>query len=165
MKPLIFILFYFIQAIGLFAQIVEKKNPPYRSVPFVPPFKIMLAPDSTVFSKGDLKKKRSTVIIVFSPDCDHCLHATRDLLANHDLFKKAQIVMATSMAFQHVQKFYNDMRIAAFSNIKVGSDNAAFLHSFYEVRTFPAIFVYDKKGKFKATFDSHAEFKKIAEVL
>ena len=164
MKKVILTLFS-LSACIVFAQTGAETIPAYKSIPTIPPFKLIVVPDSTIFTKYDLKKKKATVIIVFSPDCDHCLHATRDLLANHDLFKKAQIVMATSLSYPHIQEFYGDFKIAEYPNIKVGADLSNFLSTFYDVKSFPAIFVYDKKGKFKAAFNSGAEFKSIAKVL
>lgn len=165
LKTLTLALFFILFAISLFAQKVTDSLPAYKSIPTIPPFKLMLVPDSTAFTKYDLKKKKLTVIFIFSPDCDHCLHATEDLLANYKQFKKAQIVMATSLSFPHVQKFYRDFKIAEYPNIKVGLDNTYFLNTFYNVKSYPAIFVYDKKGKFKAAFDSGSKFEKIAQAL
>ena len=149
----------------LFAQKVSDSLPAYKSIPTIPPFKLMLVPDSTVFTKYDLKKKRATIIMVFSPDCEHCLHATEDLLAHYDLFKKVQIVMATSLSYNHIQKFYKDFKIADYPNIKVGLDNSYFLGTFYQVHNYPAIFLYDKKGMFKEFFDGSVKFEKIAKLL
>lgn len=165
MKAIIFTLCFLVCACVSNAQARRDSLPAYKSIPTIPPFKLMLVPDSSAFTKYDLKKKKPTVIIIFSPDCDHCLHATRDLLTNYKLFSKAQIVMATSLSFTHIQKFYRDFKIAEFPNIRVGLDNSYFLNTFYNVKSYPAIFVYDKKGKFKAFFDSGSGFGKIAEAL
>ena len=71
----------------------------------VPPFNIIKAPDSTRFTKSDLSKKKPTVIIIFSPDCEHCQHETKELTGHIDLFKKAQIVMASTMEYSYIKKF------------------------------------------------------------
>ena len=125
----------------------------------------MLVPDSAAFTKEDLKKKKATIIMVFSPDCDHCIHSTVEMLANFRLIKKAQVVMATSLAYQHIQKFYSDLNIADYPSVKVGLDNTFFLGTFYEVHSYPAIFVYDKRGKFKRYFDGSAKWEEIAKAL
>lgn len=148
-----------------FAQATKDSLPNYKLIPTVPPFKLIVAPDSVVFIKDQLKKKRATIIMVFSPDCDHCVHSTGDLLAHYSLFKKVQIVMATALAYNHVKKFYADLKLADYPNIKVGFDASYFLGAFYEVRSFPAIFLYDKKGKFKQAFDTNAKWETIAASL
>jgi thioredoxin-related protein len=148
-----------------FAQPAKDSMPNYKRLPAVPPFKLFVAPDSTVFAKDQLKKKKATVVMVFSPDCDHCVHSTEDLIAHYSLFKKVQIVMATSMPYEHVLKFYNQLKIADYPNIKVGCDASYFLGTFYEVRSFPAIFLYDKKGNFKQVFDANTKWETIAAAL
>ena len=72
---------------GLHAGAQELKDSlaPYQRFPQVPPFTMMIAPDSTAFAKADLKKKKAVMIVYFSPDCDHCKHFTKELLAHHDL--------------------------------------------------------------------------------
>ena len=131
----------------------------------VPPFNIIKAPDSTRFTKSDLSKKKPTVIIIFSPDCEHCQHETKELTGHIDLFKKAQIVMASTMEYSYIKKFYEDYKIADYPNIIMGRDPSYFLGTFFHVRFFPAIFVYDKKGKFVKSFDGNAPIEKIAEAL
>lgn len=139
--------------------------PAYQRIGVVPPFKLMVLPDSTAYTKEDLKKKKETIIMIFSPDCEHCIHSTEDLLKHYDLFKNVQIVMGTPLSYDHIQKFYTDYHIAAYPNIKVGIDNTYFLGQFYNVHSYPAIFVYDKKGNFKEFFDGSVKWEKIAKAL
>ena len=56
------------------------------------------------------------------------------------------------------------MNLAAYPNIKAGTDKGYFLGTFFHVRSLPAIFLYDEKGKLKAEFDL-ALWPKIAEAL
>lgn len=137
----------------------------YLRFPTVPPFSIIKVPDSTRFTKDNLQKKKATVIIIFSPDCDHCQHATKELTANIGLFKKTQIVMASPLEFAYIKKFYEEYKIAEHPNIIMGRDPSYFFGTFFRVRSFPAIFVYDKKGNFIQSFDGSVPVEKIAEVL
>ena len=137
----------------------------YLRFPIIPPFTITKVPDSTKFTKNDLSKKKATIIIIFSPDCDHCQHTTRELTAHINLFKKAQIVMASSLEYPYLKKFYEEYKIANYPNIIMGRDPIYYFGTFYNVRSFPAIFVYDKKGNFIKAFDGTVPVEKIAEVL
>lgn len=161
----------FFTAISVFLYcIVLSQTPPilepaYKRIQTIPPFTIVLGTDSSVFTKQNLRKKKPVVIMVFSPDCDHCMHATEDLIKNIKSFKNAEIILASSLSFESVQKFYRDLNLAAYSNIHVGYDNKRFLNTFFEVRSFPSIFLYDKKGNFKEDFSEHPNFKLIASSL
>lgn len=137
----------------------------YLRFPSIPPFTITKVSDSTKFSKDDLNKKKSTIIIIFSPDCEHCRQETKELTANIHLFKKAQIIMASPLEYKYLKKFYEEYKIADYPNIIMGRDPSYFFGTFFHVRSFPAIFVYDKKGNFLNSFDGSVAIQKIAEVL
>jgi thioredoxin-related protein len=135
----------------------------YLRFPTIPPFKLTKVPDSTVFTKDNLKKKKPTIIMVFSPDCEHCQEMTKQITANIHLFKKAQIVMATPLEFSYVKNFYDDYKIADYPTITMGRDPGYFLGTFYKVRSFPAIFIYNKKGQLVNWFTGEVELKKIVD--
>ena len=140
-------------------------EPAYVRIPSIPPFNLALAKDSSIFTKQLLRRKKPLIIMVFSPDCDHCLHATEDLIMNIKSFGNTEIVLASSLSYQSVLKFYKDLNLEKFPNIYVGYDSKRFLSSFYEVRSFPSIFLYDKKGNFKKEFSDHPDFKLISASL
>ncbi len=150
---------------SLSAQGVSMGQPPYLKVPVVPPFKLMLAPDSMMFTKNNLAKNKATIIMVFSPDCEHCVLATENMLANYNKLKKAQIIMATPLAYVFTKKFYKQYKIAAYPAIKLGVDNIFFMGTFFAVKSYPAVFVYDKKGKFKKAFGTDVKFEDVVKEL
>lgn len=150
---------------GLIAQSTTPIESAYKRIPTIPPYNLRSVADSVLFTKADLKKKRPVIIMIFSPDCDHCIHATENLLANINLYRKAQIIMVSSLSYKSTQKFYDDLKLVQYPNIKVGYDKDRFLSSFYEVRNFPSIFLYDKKGNFKADFNDYPKFEEIAKFL
>lgn len=164
-KLFVLSLFSFIAFFANAQQLEGDSVPAYKRLPAMPPFKIMVAPDSTSFTREDLKKRKPNVIMVFSPDCDHCVHSTEDLIAHYDLFKNVQIIMVSALPFEYVKKFYEKLHIANYPNIKVGEDKNYFLGSFYQVKSFPSIYLYSKKGKFKQFFDPNTPWETIAKFL
>ena len=103
--------------------------------------------------------------MVFSPDCEHCQHETKELIAHIDLFKKAQIVMVSPLEYDYIKKFYEEYKIADYPNIIMGRDPGYYFGTFYKVRSFPSIFLYDKKGNFVQKFDGSVPVEKIASLL
>ena len=91
----------------------------YLQFPDVPPFTIQTAPDSTTFAKADLKKRKPTLIILFSPDCDHCKHQTKLLKTDIALLKNVQIVMVSFLNFDLIKKFYEDFQQLQVTNCKL----------------------------------------------
>ncbi len=137
----------------------------YFKYPDVPPFTITKVPDSTKFTKADLIKNKAVLIMVFSPDCDHCKHEVNEIIANIDLFKNIQIVMASSLDFQLIKTFYETYKIADYPTITMCRDYSYFLGQFFKVKFFPAIFLYNKKGKLIQSFDGSVPVQKIADAL
>lgn len=154
--------FFFVQTCVAQA---DSSKPVYLRFPTIPQFTIYTAADSTAFSREDLKKKRPTILIIFSPDCEHCQHETQELLANINKLKKAQIVMITYQPYQEMVEFYKNYHIAAYSQITMGRDTKFFFPIFFRVQNLPSIFIYDKKGDFKKAFEGSVNIDKIAEEL
>jgi thioredoxin-related protein len=139
--------------------------PTYQKDPSMPAFSIIRVPDSTNFTKDNLVKNKETVLIMFSPDCEHCQRETDSLKAHMDLFKNAQIVMATPLDYSHVKKFYQDYKLINYPNLTIGKDPVWYFGTFYKVRNFPTIVVYDKKGEFVKIFEGSVAIQKVAAVL
>ena len=145
---------------------VEKPTvPAYERLKEVPPFNILLVNDSTMFAKASLEKKKPTLIFVFSPSCEHCKKSTAEMVSKFDKFKGVNIVMATVAKYEPTKKFYDENNLKNYPNIKMGVDADYFLGRFYEVRTYPSIYLYDKKGLFKKFFNSSFTMGDIAKLI
>jgi len=138
----LFVILLLLCGIGASAQ---TEQPAYKRFPTVPDFKILLSDSTTWFAKKDLSKK-ATLIMIFSPDCDHCKHETEQILATIDQFKKIEIVMATTLPFDRMKEFYGHYDLQRFKNIQVGRDVNYLLPVFYNIRNMPFLAFYDKKG-------------------
>lgn len=143
----------------------DSTSPVYLRFPVIPKFTIFKAADSSAFTREDLKKKKPVIFIIFSPDCEHCQRETDSLIAHIDLFHNAQIVMTTYLAHSAMVKFYNDYHIANHPEIIMGRDATFFFPIFFKVNSLPAIYVYDKQGNFKKSFEGSVNLTKIAAEL
>jgi thioredoxin-related protein len=144
---------------------VKEDTALYLRFPTVPPFTLYKVPDSTKFAKADLLKKKKTLLIIFSPDCDHCQHEIKDLTAAIDKFKNIQIVMASWLPYREIQKFYTDYNIAAYPNITMGWDKSFFLPPFYKFNSLPFMALYDKKGNLISVFEGSVPLAKVVEAF
>lgn len=147
-----------------FAQ-AEEETPVYLRFPTVPQFTVYKAPDSTAFSREDLKKKKEVLFMVFSPDCEHCQHETEELLANIEKFKNTQIVMVTYLPYEEMMAFYKNYKIANYPQITMARDTKFFFPVYFKVKNLPSIFLYDKKGDFKKSFEGSVKIDSIAAEL
>jgi thioredoxin-related protein len=141
----------------LFAQqtTADESKAGYLRFPTIPPFNLLKIDSATYLTKDDIKKHHLTMIMFFSPECDHCKHQTRDILEQADKFKDIEIVMATYQPFSEMRDFYKNFHIADHPNIKMGRDEKFVLPPFYKIKSLPFLALYDKKGNLITTFEGN----------
>jgi thiol-disulfide isomerase/thioredoxin len=142
-----------------------EETPVYLRFPTIPQFTVYKAPDSTLFTRENLKKRIPTVFFIFSPECEHCQHETEVLTRNIKKFKNTQILMITHLPYEEMMSFYKKYKIANYPQIIMARDTKFFFPVFFKVRNFPSIFVYDKKGNFKKGFEGSVKMEDILAEL
>ena len=165
MKKLSFIAFALILCFHGFAQTDSVPQAPYKRFPTPPPFKLLLTDSSTYFTKEGLAKKKAVMIMLFSPDCEHCQHETEELIKHIDEFKKVQVVMATTLPFDKMIDYYSKYDLKRFDNIVMGKDISYFLPVFYNIRNLPFFAFYNKKKELISVFEGALTIEKIIEEL
>ncbi|HEX7844912.1 MAG TPA: redoxin domain-containing protein [Chitinophagaceae bacterium] len=160
------IILYFLLLSGfqsLFGQ-KDSVQAPYQRFPSFPPVELTLA-DGNKFHKDDLAKKTPVMLMLFSPDCEHCQHETEELIKNIDKFKKIQVVMATQLPFESMLAFREKYGLAKYSNITVGHDKQYFLPVFYNIRNLPFHAFYDRKKELISAFEGSMTIEKVLAEL
>jgi thiol-disulfide isomerase/thioredoxin len=146
----------------LFAQPTHPNQPatdpanaqaPFVKNPIIPPFHLLGLDSTTYITKEDIKKNRRTIIMFFSPDCEHCKHQTEAILGDFGDFKDINIVMATYQPFGEMKEFNEKYHMNEHSNVHIGRDEKFVLPPFYKIRNLPYLALYDKKGNLVTTFE------------
>lgn len=140
-------LFVSLTALAVQANPVTDSIPAHLKNLRIPDFKLLLPDSSTYFYTENLKPNRSTIVIAFSPECDHCQVQTKEIIAQIDKFKQVQIVMATTLPFEKMKAFYKAYKIASYKNITMGRDVLFFFPKYYRNHYLPLIAVYNTQGK------------------
>ncbi len=143
----------------------DPNQPPYLRFPTIPPFNLLKVDSTTHLTKDDIKKNRRTIVMFFSPECDHCKHQTQDILAEADKFKDIEIVMATYQPFNEMKDFYNYYRISDHPNIKMGRDEKYTLPPYYKIQSLPFIALYDKKGNYITHFEGNQKVSTLLDAF
>src|SRR4051812_48618235 len=136
----------------------------YQKDPHIPAFKIKM-PDNTWFSKADLRLGKPTLILYFSPDCGHCQLETEELLSKMKEFPNLQIVMITSRPFEDMVNFAEHYKINRFPAIKIGTDPARYVTTFYDVRFTPFSALYDKKGMLVKVYEKGIDMEELIDLV
>ncbi len=127
----------------LFAQPTSKTG--------IAPFKITLV-NGKPYTYAQLKKNTPTVLVYFSPTCDHCKEFTKVLLKNDQALQNKQVVMVGYEPIKEVKKFDSTFHVSAHPNIKIGTEGYTFIvQKFYNVQRFPFVVMYNKQMKLVKT--------------
>ncbi len=162
----ILILLFCIATIDTKAQLLNtttKQVAPYKQFPTLPPIYLVL-PDSTILTKESLKKQ-PTLIMYFSPDCDHCLKQMDEMNARMNDFKNIQWILATNQLMEPLIGFIEKYKLANYPNIKAGRDAKFNLPGFYRIKSLPYFALYDKKGNLITTFESNTKVDKLLKAF
>lgn len=163
MKTSLFSLFaaiFFTTAV--FAQ--ENTPSPAERYPNIPPFTLQ-ALDSSNLTRESLAGNRKTMIMYFSPDCDHCQHQTEAMLKKIELLKGVQIVMTTYQPFEDLAGFYEKYHLVNYPQIKLGRDTKFFFVPYYKIQEMPFMALYDAKGTLLKTYEGNTDIEKLAGVF
>jgi thiol-disulfide isomerase/thioredoxin len=145
------------------APLPVQPDAPFRKFPTIPNFNLLKVDSTTYLTKADLKKGHLTLVMYFSPDCDHCKHQTENILADIAKFKNIEIVMATYQPFDQMKDFYAHFEIAKYPNIKMGRDEKFFMAPFYRIRNLPYLALYDKNGQLITSYEGTQTAKTILD--
>lgn len=111
----------------------------------IAPFKITLL-NGKSYTYNQLKKNTETVLIYFSPTCDHCKDFTSELLKHESVLKNKQIIMVTYVPIAEVKPFDSLYHISSKPNFKIGTEGYSFIvRKYYNVERFPYIVIYNNK--------------------
>lgn len=138
---------------------------PYLRFKNLPPAKFVTADSTAWFIKNNVEKKKKVLIIVFSPECDHCQHETEELVKNIDRFKDIHIVMATVMPIWQMSAFIKNYGLNKYKNITVVKDPAYFLPTYYDIHSIPYHAFYDKDKKLITGFEGTMSVDKILKTF
>ncbi|HWB92883.1 MAG TPA: thioredoxin fold domain-containing protein [Puia sp.] len=138
---------------------------PFMKFPTIPPFHLLALDSTSYLTPADLKKGRKTLVMYFSPDCEHCKHQTESILADWEHFKDMNIVMATYQPFSEMKEFNKHYKMYEHSNVRIGRDEKFVLPPFYKIRSLPYLALYDKKGHLITTFEGTQKTETIIDAF
>jgi len=133
-----------------------ESEPAYKRFPTVPPLNLLKA-DSTTLTKENLKKDQPTIIMYFSPLCEHCQHQMEDMIQHMDELKSVQIVMATYSPMNDLSDFISKYNLPSYPNILSGRDTKYLLQPFYKIGGLPFQALYDTSGNLITTFEGNVK--------
>ena len=158
----------FFSALLLLASIVTNAQadvaPPYKRFPTLPPLQLLLGDSVTKYQKDDIPKKQ-VLIMLFSPDCNHCQHTAEEMYKQREELKDIHIVMATVLSLTEMNSFMKKYKLNEMKNVVAGKDLYFILPPFYAVRNFPYMAMYNKKGNLILGFEGSMPIAKVIQTF
>ena len=165
MKKYILFLSFCISAVPVLALSRRDSIPAHLHNVLLPDFKILLPDGKTNFYTDNLSKNKKTIIINFSPECEHCRLQTEELIKHIDQFKGTQIVMATSLPFEKMKQCYDELQIVKYRNIIMGQDVLFFFSRYYKNQYLPGIAVYNIKRALLNFYDGGVKTEELIKLV
>lgn len=161
----VFVLLFSCMIMSAKAQLDVDTSLPYIKHPEMPAFRIQLLDSVKFLNTFNIKAGKATMLMLFSPDCEHCQHMA-DSMKNHMTeLKDVQIYMFSFMELRDIKKFAEKYTLNKHKNIVFGKDIDFFFAGFYQLKAVPGIAVYDKNKKFVKLFNGSAKIQDIISTM
>ncbi|BFG71685.1 hypothetical protein KACHI17_25660 [Sediminibacterium sp. KACHI17] len=164
MKKIFFTLLVSLTGLMSYAQNSSEDQPPFLKTKKLPEFTI-LQTDSTWFTKQELPASDFTIIVYFSPDCGHCQHEAKEMMAVMDSLKNSFILWVSYREMADIKGFAQEYGFFNHKNLKVGRDPNYGIPSFFQVKYTPYVAVYDKKGNYIKAYEGGVEMPELLGLL
>lgn len=164
MKIKLFLILFIVPVIA-YLQPSKDTAAPYFKNNGYPNIQLLLTDSSTIFTKENLPKDKTVVLIFFSPDCEHCQHTASEMIKKMDSLSNLFMVWngPSYLPLEQVKEFYAHYHLAQYNNIVMGKEVNYFMPLHYRIEITPYAAIY-KNGKLFTEFRTSVELKDLIAV-
>lgn len=137
---------------------------PYLKTRQIPDFKLRSV-NYEVFTQSILDKDKSTVIMLFNPECDHCQQQLDLLLSMPLVTTNAQIILSSIENTAKNRIFYNKNHLEKYPFVHLGQDYEFFFGGYYKPNTIPVLAFYNKQRQLTLFNQGNAKKNQIEQAL
>ena len=138
---------------------------PYLRKPVLPHFTLQLPGRDSILRSEDLDSTRPVMLMLFSPDCEHCHRQTLEITRRIGELGDLQIVMSTYHSLDMIRLFRREFDLDSHPSIRVGRDVGYFLIPFFAARNVPLLAIYDRKWKLLEVIRGNVPLERIQAAL
>lgn len=122
----------------------------YKNFTSLPVFPLLDTDSNKIYTNKVVQKNKPTVIIYFSPTCNHCQHQAEEITSHYNQLRDINFLFVSAYDLMDIRQFSQAYALARFNNILVAHDPYGNLRKFMELQTLPGILLYSAKGKLSA---------------
>ncbi len=110
-------------------------------------------------------KDKSTLIIYFHPDCEHCQYEVKQLFLNKEQFHKTQILLISPASLTAIKQFNTDYQLDKIEPLKLLWDKDGKFDTYFGISTFPTVLIYDSNNKLRKRYKGEVKIEAILKHL
>lgn len=133
--------------------------------PAIPAFNLMMLDSLTIFNTQKIPEGKPTMLVWFSPDCEHCQKETGDLLKKMDSLKSVNFYFITIEPIDRMRLFNDYFKIYKYPNITLGRDYTFSFPKHYKNMGVPYSMIFDQDKVLRAVFKGEAPADKVVQII
>jgi thioredoxin-related protein len=165
MKKYLLFLFVLAFSYSVYAQENVSDSLPYQRYPTMPAFRILMLDSVMMINTYNIPKGKPTILMYFSPDCDHCEKMTETMLKHIDELKDTRIFLFSPMSLSLIRSFNEKLKLKDYNNIVIGQDFDHIFSKYYGAKYVPYIAIYDRDKKLVRTFEGGAKIEQLIKAV
>jgi peroxiredoxin len=112
-----------------------------------------------IFSKYDLDKNRSTIIIYFDPDCGLCKKSAKIFYRFQKAHKDSQVLFVSSSTTLQIESFIKKFKLNEVININFYTVEFDTFYKLFNETNTPTYIIYNTKGEHIKTINEEVPVK------
>ena len=121
--------------------------------------------DESIFSNKNLKENTPTIFLYFNSDCDFCNHEANEIKGNIKKLDKFQLIFVSFEKPELIKAFSEKHELDKYDNITFIHDSKVTFATTFDVKSLPAIIIYDSKNKLIRKLKGQTKVSNILKML
>lgn len=134
-------------------------------LPVLPSFNLLLSDSATIFNTQSIPEGKPSILLFFSPDCDHCQSETAGIIKNMDSLRDVNFYFLTIDPIERLKVFNEYYDLSKYTNIKTGRDYKYYFPAHFKGASPPYLVIYDAYKRQRAIFSGQTDTWKIIAFL
>lgn len=110
-------------------------------------------------------RERDMVLILFQPDCDHCQQEAEQIRERLSVFKGYEVYFISSHPLEVIKEFAAKYGLADKPNVYFASTSVEGILENFGAIPAPSVYIYNKEGELKESFNGQTDLDVIVKYL
>jgi len=131
----------------------------------LPPISLLLLDSLTHITIDPNEESSATILLYFSPDCEHCQEETEGILKNIKDFKTIQFYFIANESIDRMRIFNSVYNISKYQNIVLAQDYTFSFTKYFKSAVPPYLLIYNRRKELRAILAGKSTAKEIVQYI